>query len=515
MQRLSIIFLLFISPILSAEETSPKKIEKSLKAALKNVASTTVSIKASGLGSGVIISESGLILTAAHLIHSAAQNTSTVSVELSDGTVHKAAIWGYNREADIGILKILSDKKLVLPFASIAKNMPETGDIIFCHSHPGGIIKNRSAQPRLGRITAIIKPIKSPLLFYFSDINIQPGDSGGPVFDLKGDLVAINSSSATKLNFSILTSLSNYHIQSNAYISGKRWGDPKLSPTHSDFLKVDFTPSRLKKIELELFKRADSHHAPTTDFFRSNLTNQGQVSIDREKIISFMGKDAIAIAKRSAVSMSLDDPKILRKLPRPPKGFTSYTIVDSASASKVIARATSLGNNHFVTKSSAIKGVKNLNLKWNKSLQALQVAYQSKSLDLTILKLVSDQKHDSVKLSKKIIPVSAGTALVTPDRHSRQLWSIATDTRNTISQKYPSGLDSNSPLITSYQTPFGPIIRHTLPLYHRDIGTPIFNLKGDFVGIHAGRISRSIGICIPHEYVSLVIQDYKNQKNGE
>jgi len=322
MQRLSIIFLLFISPILSAEETSPKKIEKSLKAALKNVASTTVSIKASGLGSGVIISESGLILTAAHLIHSAAQNTSTVSVELSDGTVHKAAIWGYNREADI------------------------------CHSHPGGIIKNRSAQPRLGRITAIIKPIKSPLLFYFSDINIQPGDSGGPVFDLKGDLVAINSSSATKLNFSILTSLSNYHIQSNAYISGKRWGDPKLSPTHSDFLKVDFTPSRLKKIELELFKRADSHHAPTTDFFRSNLTNH--------------------------------------------KGFTSYTIVDSASASKVIARATSLGNNHFVTKSSAIKGVKNLNLKWNKSLQALQVAYQSKSLDLTILKLVSDQKHPCV-----------------------------------------------------------------------------------------------------------------------
>lgn len=159
-------------------------IQSTLIGALPKARAATVCIELDeGSGTGVIVSEDGLILTAAHV---AAGVRKKVTVILEDGTHIKAETLGLDSEKDAAMIRITEPGKW--PFVEIDRNnSTRLGDWVFALGHSGGFDKERGLVVRLGRVVRMAQST------YQSDCILIGGDSGGPLFDMRGHLVGINS----------------------------------------------------------------------------------------------------------------------------------------------------------------------------------------------------------------------------------------------------------------------------------------------------------------------------------
>ncbi|NJM37606.1 MAG: serine protease [Akkermansiaceae bacterium] len=161
-----------------------ESIEKALKNVLPKVRAATVGIEIKdGSGSGVIISEDGLILTAAHVATGVRKK---VTVILEDGTKLKAETLGLVADHDAAMVQILD--KGSYPFVEMDRDAStRLGDWVFALGHSGGFDKERGLVARLGRLVRVANAT------FQSDCTLIGGDSGGPLFDLAGKLIAIHS----------------------------------------------------------------------------------------------------------------------------------------------------------------------------------------------------------------------------------------------------------------------------------------------------------------------------------
>ena len=150
----------------------------------KKVRAATVSISVGeGFGSGVLISEEGLILTAAHVT---AGVDKVLTVILNDGTELEAVSLGLLSDTDAAMMKITEEG--VFPYVEINRdNDYRLADWVFALGHSGGFDKERGPVLRLGRI------VKDSDTTLQSDCKVIGGDSGGPLFDLNGKLIGIHS----------------------------------------------------------------------------------------------------------------------------------------------------------------------------------------------------------------------------------------------------------------------------------------------------------------------------------
>lgn len=170
---------------------------------------------AMGSGSGVIVSETGLILTAAHVLQAVGEEFEVI---LSNGDRVKAKSLGkaYGRDAALG--QIIEAGKY--PFVSRAEpDALSVGDWALAMGHPGGYEVDRSAPLRLGRI--IHKDVDG---FIVTDCTLSGGDSGGPLFSLDGKLIGIHSSIGWRV-------AENRHVPMEAFeknwdrlMKGDEWG---------------------------------------------------------------------------------------------------------------------------------------------------------------------------------------------------------------------------------------------------------------------------------------------------
>ena len=491
---------------LSGNLNSPANISEKLQQALTTARKSSVSVFANGYASGVIISKDGYVLTAAHVLKPLKGEKKDITITLDDGRVFKATNLGHNIETDFGLLKInnLDGKKISA--CRIAKNSPRTGDFIFTHAHPSGILKGRPAQTRLGRVTSIREKEGKPL-YLFSDLNIQPGDSGGPLFNLKGELIGINSSAASHINFNIFSAIEQFHQDRDRLEKSEKWGDPKKAPTSGDIFQAKFSKEVIAKVQAELLRRAQSHHYQTTDFVRKFVNDKGEAKIDANAMINFMAKDSIAIAQGQQVSMGLDDPAIVKHLKQKPTGFIPFHI---SNGSKTLSKATAIDSEYLVAKASLLATCEKPMLVLKSGNQELLKVSEDKSLDLVLLKISTPSKIPSVTFPRNTIPVSPGQALRAPDRFGSPLWNVATDTRRAVSKKRSTGPMKDKDMISKHRAPYPEAIRHSLPLYAADAGSPVFDLKGNFVGIHIARFSRTMGLIIPHEKVKDFFEKHRH-----
>ena len=144
-----------------------------------------------GVGSGVLISKDGQILTAAHVV----QNGQSITIEFVDGQRLKAQVVELSVSADLALLKV--DR--VPDAATAAKlgdsDVVETGDDIFVVGAPYGL----SNTLTVGRVSAR-RPdetrggVLSTNEFLQTDAVVNPGNSGSPVFNKDGEVVGIVSS---------------------------------------------------------------------------------------------------------------------------------------------------------------------------------------------------------------------------------------------------------------------------------------------------------------------------------
>jgi len=159
-------------------------IQSALQGSLPAARAATVGIELNGgSGSGVIVSADGLVLTAAHVSTGVDKD---LVVIMEDGTRHDAISLGLVASTDAAMVRILGEGPF--PFVDLDRN-DETrlGDWVFSLGHSGGYDQGRGAVLRLGRVVRIAQST------FQSDCMLIGGDSGGPLFDLDGRLVAIHS----------------------------------------------------------------------------------------------------------------------------------------------------------------------------------------------------------------------------------------------------------------------------------------------------------------------------------
>lgn len=136
------------------------------------------------LGSGVILSAKGYVLTNNHVI-AGAQN---IQVLLYDGRVAEASVVGADPDTDLAVLKVNAQD---LPAIHIAKTPPRVGDVVLAIGNPFGI----GQTVTMGIISATRRQLNraSSEDFLQTDAAINFGNSGGALVNAHGDLVGINT----------------------------------------------------------------------------------------------------------------------------------------------------------------------------------------------------------------------------------------------------------------------------------------------------------------------------------
>ncbi|OWZ25186.1 trypsin-like peptidase domain protein [Wolbachia endosymbiont of Wuchereria bancrofti] len=138
------------------------------------------------LGSGFIIDKSGTIVTNYHVI----KNAQDITVTMNDNTYFKAEVLSYDARTDLAVLKIKADKDLsFVTFSNSDK--ARVGDTVMAIGNPfglggsvsTGIISARSRDISIGTTSEFIQ----------TDAAINRGNSGGPLFDLNGKVIGINT----------------------------------------------------------------------------------------------------------------------------------------------------------------------------------------------------------------------------------------------------------------------------------------------------------------------------------
>lgn len=140
----------------------------------------------SGLGSGVIVSANGYILTNNHVIDSADQ----IEVSLNDGRKLKAKVVGTDPESDIAVLKVEADNLPTMAFGRMEDI--QVGDAVLAIGNPFGVGQTvtMGIVSALGRSHLGINTFEN---FIQTDAAINPGNSGGALVDAAGNLIGINT----------------------------------------------------------------------------------------------------------------------------------------------------------------------------------------------------------------------------------------------------------------------------------------------------------------------------------
>jgi len=158
-------------------------------------------------GTGVIISEDGYVLTAAHVSGKPGRRVTLIK---NDGTVLQGVSLGrYEEPFDAGLVKITEGG--TWPVAKIGDvDDLKHGDWVIGTGHPGGFDGERLPVVRLGRVI-----LKMPS-FLQTDVALVGGDSGGPLFDLNGRVVGIHSRIGPGTEF-------NFHVPVSVYAEYWHW----------------------------------------------------------------------------------------------------------------------------------------------------------------------------------------------------------------------------------------------------------------------------------------------------
>ncbi|MEP7056974.1 MAG: trypsin-like peptidase domain-containing protein, partial [Caldimonas sp.] len=139
-----------------------------------------------GLGSGVIVSTGGYLLTNNHVVDGA----DDIEVALSDGRSAKAHVVGTDPDSDLAVLKIELERLPAVSFGNI--DNVQVGDIVLAIGNPFGVGQTVTAGivSALGRSQLGINTFEN---FIQTDAAINPGNSGGALVDANGNLLGINT----------------------------------------------------------------------------------------------------------------------------------------------------------------------------------------------------------------------------------------------------------------------------------------------------------------------------------
>lgn len=178
-------------------------VESKIRSILPVIKSAVVSIESSdGAGSGVIVSEDGLVLTAAHVIGKRGEK---MMVTLAGGRKKNAVSKGGSELSDAGMLQLEKNERY--PYVPLAKQGSSApGQWCLALGHPNGFNQERGMVLRAG----MILEKKDETLQ--TNCRLLGGDSGGPLFNLRGEVIGIHSRISKNSD-------ENYHTTIESFLS--------------------------------------------------------------------------------------------------------------------------------------------------------------------------------------------------------------------------------------------------------------------------------------------------------
>ena len=138
-----------------------------------------------GTGSGFIISSDGVILTNAHVVEGADE----IRIRLTDNREFSGKVLGLDKKTDIAVVKIEAKNLPVLKIGSSEKL--KVGEWVAAIGSPFGLDNTVTAGIVSAKSRAL--PSEEYVPFIQTDVAVNPGNSGGPLFNMKGEVVGINS----------------------------------------------------------------------------------------------------------------------------------------------------------------------------------------------------------------------------------------------------------------------------------------------------------------------------------
>jgi serine protease Do len=142
-----------------------------------------------GLGSGFIVSQDGFIVTNAHVV----ENAEEITVRLTDKRELKAKVVGADTRSDVAVIKVEATGLPVVKIGELSK--VRVGEWViaigspfgFANTVTAGIISAKSRENLSG------DPNLDAIPFIQTDVAVNPGNSGGPLLNMKGEVIGINS----------------------------------------------------------------------------------------------------------------------------------------------------------------------------------------------------------------------------------------------------------------------------------------------------------------------------------
>jgi len=138
-----------------------------------------------GQGSGFIVSADGTILTNAHVVDGADE----VNVKLTDKREFKAKVLGMDKASDVAVLKI--DAKNLPVVTNGSATNAHVGDWVLAIGSPFGFESSATAGIVSAKSRSL--PDGGYVPFIQTDVAVNPGNSGGPLFNMKGEVIGVNS----------------------------------------------------------------------------------------------------------------------------------------------------------------------------------------------------------------------------------------------------------------------------------------------------------------------------------
>lgn len=195
-----------------------KQLQATIQEVVKRVQPVTVALtsaRSGSSGSGVVINHEGLIMTAAHVVERDAE----MQVIFPDGKAYKGKVLGANFNKDIALVQLPQDRDW--KFAHLGDvNALAIGEDVIVMGHAGGYDSLRKPPVRFGQLLS-----KNPRGFVTTNCTMIGGDSGGPLFNLKGEVVGINSSiGASSVSVNNHAGVRDLAQDWPRLLKGERWG---------------------------------------------------------------------------------------------------------------------------------------------------------------------------------------------------------------------------------------------------------------------------------------------------
>jgi len=281
-----------------------------------------------GLGSGVIVSPDGYILTNNHVVADADE----VTITLNDGREFNAEVIGTDEQTDVAVLKVKGENLPVITFAD--SDTIEVGDRVLAIGNPfdlgftvtTGIISGVSRDVNLGVDYAD---------FIQTDAAINPGNSGGALIDMQGRLIGINTAILSDsggfqgVGFAIPTNLARFVMNSLVR-------DGRVIRGYLGVAIQDLTPDLAEQFDVD-----ETHGALVSDVTRGTPADRAGLQ-SGDVILSFAGKPVESTQRlRFAVAATAPGEKVKLEVIRDGKPETLEVTIGELNGGTSLASSNS------------------------------------------------------------------------------------------------------------------------------------------------------------------------------